>query len=90
MNDSSLPQGEEYRGRTDCVDFFYPLLDEVAALLDSKLDQLKNEAAACSDPDSSGVFDHMEYVAGLGFVVFQEYITAICGGYGQELWMRNS
>ncbi len=79
---------EEYRGRIDCIDFFYPLLQEVAELIDSKLDQIDDEAADLTDPDAFGLTDRAEYVIGFGFVACQEYLTSITGTEKRDARLR--
>ena len=73
-------------GRTDgvVVDFYHGFLEEMAAFLDAKLEQIDAEAADCDDPYAFGKFDRFEYVAGMGFVACQEYITAVTSRSGKR------
>lgn len=50
-------------------------LNDAAALVDSKLDLLDERASRSADPDTDGIFDRAEYLAGFGFVACQVYIT---------------
>ena len=59
--------------------FDLDFLRHAAALVDSSLERLAREADTSPDPDSFGVFDQMEYVAGFGFVACQTYATAKVG-----------
>lgn len=66
------------------IDYCHQFLTEMAEFLDGKLDQIDAEAAACDDPDAFGQFDRSEYVAGIGFVACQEYITAVTSRSGKR------
>jgi hypothetical protein len=43
-------------------------LNDAAAFVDSKLDLLEESARKSADPDSDGIYDRAEYLAGFGFV----------------------
>lgn len=66
------------------MDFYHQFLREAAEFLDAKLDQIDAAAAACDDPETFGQFERFEYVAGLGFVACQEYITAVSASSGKR------
>ncbi len=51
-------------------------LEAAAALVDTRLERQDKEAQASWDPDSFGIFDHIEYITGFGFVACQTYATA--------------
>jgi hypothetical protein len=59
------------------LDFDLDFLRAAAALVDASLERLDKEAKASPDPDSFGVFDQAEYIAGFGFVACQTYATAV-------------
>jgi hypothetical protein len=50
-------------------------LNDAAALVDSKLDLLDERANQSADPDTDGIYDRAEYLAGFGFLACQAYIT---------------
>jgi hypothetical protein len=50
-------------------------LSDAASLVDSKLDLLAEHAKQSADPDSDGIYDRAEYLAGFGIVACQAYIT---------------
>lgn len=50
-------------------------LSDAATFVDSKLDLLEERAKQSSDPDSDGIYDRAEYLAGLGFVACQAYLS---------------
>lgn len=58
------------------IDLHLPMLVGLLKVLDECLERLERERHLSPDPESSGVFDSMEEVAGLGFVVCQTYLTA--------------
>jgi hypothetical protein len=58
------------------LDVDLEFLNEGVQLVDAHLDRLQREAAHLADPDGFGEFDRMEYTAGLGFVICQQYMTA--------------
>ena len=66
------------------MDFYHQFLREAAEFLDAKLDQIDAAAAVCDDPETFGQFERFEYVAGLGFVACQEYITAVSASSGKR------
>lgn len=49
-------------------------LTDAATLVDSKLDLLDERAKQSPDPDSDGIYDRAEYLAGFGLVACQTYI----------------
>lgn len=59
------------------LDFDLDFLRDAAALIDARLEHLHTEAKESPDPDGQGIFDHTEYLVGLGFVVCQTYMTAV-------------
>lgn len=59
----------------DAMDGFDLLcLTDAATLVDSKLDLLDERAKQSPDPDSDGIYDRAEYLAGFGLVACQTYI----------------
>jgi hypothetical protein len=64
------------------LDLHLPLGEEVTGVLDRELHRLSVEAAASPDPDAEGIFDRVEYVTGLGFIVCQNYVAACAGSRG--------
>jgi hypothetical protein len=58
------------------VDLDFEFLEQGARLVDVQLDRLQGEARGSADPDAFGDFDRMEYTAGLGFVICQQYLNA--------------
>lgn len=59
------------------VDFDLEFLREAAALVDANIERQERNASASPDPDGFGIFDHVEYVVGFGFVACQTYLVAI-------------
>ena len=60
----------------DAMDGFDLLcLNDAAVFVDSKLELLDERAKQSRDPDSDGIYDRAEYLAGLGLVACQAYIT---------------
>jgi hypothetical protein len=57
----------------------FPLLEEVAVILDAQLDRIAQEAHRSEDPDADGIYDRLEHVTGLGFVACQNYIVSCAG-----------
>ena len=55
-------------------DAYLNLLKEAASFLDGQLIRLEAEARISEDPDTSGQYDRLEYVTGLGFVACQQYM----------------
>ncbi len=60
----------------------FEFLRELFAMFDSKLAQLQSRIEHCSDPDSSGLFDWSNFLAGSGFVACQTYLTSTFGPLG--------
>ncbi len=54
-------------------------LQDLFALLDARLDQVREKIDASSDPDSMGYFDEAEYISGMGFIACQRYLTSTYG-----------
>ncbi|ENQ8055449.1 hypothetical protein ACEQ2M_002854 [Vibrio parahaemolyticus] len=59
----------------DCLDLKIAELSDLLALLDSRLEQLMEQAESSIDADSLGIFDRAEYFIGVGFVAMQQYIS---------------
>ena len=59
------------------LDFDLDVLETAAALVDARLERQDKEAQVSSDPDSFGIFDHIEYITGFGFVACQTYAIAV-------------
>lgn len=59
-------------------------LNDVAAFVDSKLDILDQRAKQSADPDTDGIYDRGEYLAGLGFVACQAYLTESISMSGRD------
>lgn len=59
------------------LDYQLGLLQEALALFDEHLDRLEAAANSSPDPDQEGVFDSMDYVAGMGFAACQQYVVSI-------------
>ena len=59
-------------------------LTDAATLVDSKLELLEKRAAQSADPDSDGIFDRAEYLAGFGLVACQAYMTESISMSGLE------
>ncbi|KAB0317224.1 hypothetical protein F6W79_19770 [Vibrio diabolicus] len=59
----------------DCFDLKIAELSDLLALLDSRLEQLMEQAESSIDADSLGIFDRAEYFIGVGFVAMQQYIS---------------
>ncbi|HFG2246143.1 TPA: hypothetical protein ACGF9S_003634, partial [Vibrio cholerae] len=59
----------------DCFDLKIADLSDLLALLDSRLEQLMEQAESSIDADSLGIFDRAEYFIGVGFVAMQQYIS---------------
>ena len=66
----------------DVIDPDLGLLVDLYEFLDHKLSDLCDRSAEPTDPDSSGLFDQMEYLTGFGLVALQTYLTetAACAG----------
>lgn len=60
-------------------DFDLGFLQDVARLVDGRLEILVRETQGSPDPDSFGYYEEIEYITGFGFVACQTYITATCG-----------
>jgi len=77
MAHDDMPDGEPFYGE---IDFDYPLVAELAALLDAKLDDMLTQAEGREeDADAAGEWDYYEHAVGLGFVLLQQYVTSIIG-----------
>ena len=61
------------------IDFDLDFLTSAIDLLDASLEQLNAKARSSPEPDTFGVFDEIEYIAGFGFVACQTYVTATVG-----------
>ena len=55
--------------------FELSFLRDAAALVDSRLTALEQQARRIDDPDGKGIFDEAEYMTGFGLVACQAYIT---------------
>jgi hypothetical protein len=67
-------------------DFDLTLMSGVLETLDRQWVSLSDVSVGCPDPDGFGIYDEMEYLAGLGFVVCQRYLSATlcCNGISKE------
>ncbi|HIF9434114.1 TPA: hypothetical protein ACX6R6_002243 [Photobacterium damselae] len=72
----------------DCLDLKVAELSDLLALLDSRLEQLMEQAESSLDADSLGIFDRAEYFIGVGFVAMQQYISDTM--YKNEVSKRNA
>lgn len=63
-------------------DFDFDLMSGVLDTLDRQLASLDEAAKGCPDPDGFGIFDEAEYLAGIGFVVCQRYLSATASWSG--------
>ena len=59
----------------DVIDPQLMLLADLYGFLDGKLSELCERSVECQDPESSGYFDQIEYLAGFGLVALQTYLT---------------
>jgi hypothetical protein len=59
-------------------------LNDAATLVDSKLEVLDERAKRSADPDSDGIFDRAEYLAGFGLIACQTYITESISMSGRD------
>jgi hypothetical protein len=59
-------------------------LNDAVTLVDSKLDLLEQRAKLSADPDADGIYDRAEYLAGLGVVACQAYITESIAMSGRD------
>lgn len=57
-------------------DFDLEFLRDLFTLLDGRLDELQERIDKCFDPDQMGLFDDVEYIAGMGFVACQRYLAS--------------
>lgn len=57
-------------------------LADMLSVLDSRLDVIDRAVELSSDPDSMGLFDQLEFVAGMGFVACQWYMSSTFGPLG--------
>lgn len=64
-----LKLGEEF------LDGELRLLEELLALLDSKLLPIHEDIARSNDPESDGLLDRGEYLIGVGFCITQQYLV---------------
>jgi hypothetical protein len=58
-------------------------LTDLLAAFDRLLKKLSAECDKCPDPDGWGLFDQMDYLAGMGFAACQRYLTTIMGEKGK-------
>lgn len=69
----------------DAMDAFdLSCLTDAAALVDAKLELLDQRAAQSADPESDGIFDRAEYLAGFGLVACQVYIGEAISMSGRD------
>jgi hypothetical protein len=61
------------------LDWKLEFLAGVAATLDSKLEELDRRSAEVPDPDAWGIYDCYEELYGIGCVLGQSYVAAVCG-----------
>jgi hypothetical protein len=61
------------------LDWKLAFFTRVARSLDYKLRELDREAKRVPDPDAWGVLDCYEEIYGIGFVIAQNYVGAVCG-----------
>lgn len=59
-------------------------LRDLCTLFDTRMDDLQERIDKCFDPDQMGLFDEGEYLAGLGFVACQQYLTSTFGPKGAQ------
>jgi hypothetical protein len=71
--------------RMKVFEFDLQVLREMVELLDRWLRQLEFDAKSSPDPDASSIYDRGEYAIGLGFVAFQNYLTAVAGSRRNNL-----
>ena len=60
-------------------DFDLSFLEEMVAVLDRRLQRLDREIKDHPDPDGWGLLDRSDYATGVGFIVCQNYLTAVIG-----------
>jgi hypothetical protein len=63
----------------DFFDYDLNFLEDFFTFLDAKLDDLQRRIDESPDPDQLGLFDDGEYLAGLGFVACQRYLSSTFG-----------
>lgn len=51
-------------------------LGKYIALLDVELSNISSAIAKTIDPEANGLYDYGEYIAGYGFMAFQQYMTS--------------
>ena len=69
----------------DAMDSFdLSCLTDAATLVDSKLQLLDERAKQSADPDSEGIYDRAEYLAGFGLVACQAYIAESISMSGRD------
>lgn len=61
------------------IDFEIDLLRNLINVLDIQFQKLAEDIGKCPDPDSFGLFDLAEGMAGMGFVTCQWYLTTTYG-----------
>ena len=68
----------------EIMDFDLPLLVDLLGVLESHISKLEGMCEEPSQLDQFGYIDHMEHVAGIGFVACQTYMTSIFGKVGMK------
>ncbi len=63
------------------IDYDLSFLQEALHLINRHLEILKNAANDDRDAEDKGLWDSIEYMTGLSFVVSQNYIYNISGRY---------
>src|ERR1700735_1235113 len=61
------------------LDFDLDFLKDFFTFLDEKLEDLQRRIEESPDPDQMGLIDDGEYLAGLGFVACQRYLSSTFG-----------
>lgn len=67
-----------------CLDWKLAFLGRVARALDYRLRDLDRAAKKVPDPDAWGIYDQYEEIYGIGFVLAQSYVAAVCGTLRQR------
>lgn len=70
----------------DVWDLDLNFFEDVAGLIDRRLEELEQKCDACGDPDQFGLFDQTEHICGLGLTAAQTYMASVCGEFQLENW----
>ena len=74
---------KEFTGSLTDIDFQKGLTSQLINIIDERIDKLYY-LIKDNHIDDESIFESIEHIVGLGFVVLQQYMTVVCGELKQE------